>query len=79
MPDALDEQIQAYEAMLPEIKKEHGSVWVVVARQKLVSTFKDFSDAVRYVNSAFGKETVLIRHTDERRRESVPFVQIRAG
>lgn len=79
MPDALDEQIKAYEALLPEIKKQHGSTWVLVARRKLVSTFKDFSGAVRYANAHYGAEAVLIRHTDERTTESAPFLQVRGG
>jgi hypothetical protein len=79
MPDALDEQIEAYEALLPEIKKSHGSVWVLVADRKLVSTFKEFSAAVRYANSHYGPKAVLIRHTDERTTESAPFVQTRGA
>ena len=31
MRDALDEQIEAYEALLPSIRKQHGSVWVLIA------------------------------------------------
>ena len=31
MPDALDEQIKAFEALLPAIKKDFGPVWVLIA------------------------------------------------
>lgn len=79
MPDTLSEQIEAYEALHADIKREHGSVWVIVAGSKVVSTFKELSSAVRYANTHFGEEPVLIRHTDERRRESAPFVQLRAA
>jgi hypothetical protein len=79
MPDALDQQIQAYEALLPSIKKDHGSVWVLVADSKLIKTFTELAEAVKYANKRYGKKQVLIRHTDERRTESAPFVQVRVA
>jgi hypothetical protein len=74
MPDDLDEQIEAYEALLPQIKKEHGSVWALIAERRLVKTFAAFGDAARYAHENFGKRPVLIRHTDSRKVETVPYL-----
>ena len=77
MPDALDEQIEAYEALLPEIREKHGSVWALVANRKLVATFTAFSEAAKYAHQHFGKTPVLIRHTDSRKMETAPFIHMR--
>ena len=75
MRDALDEQIEAYQAMLPDIRSQHGSVWALVADRKLVSCFPDFSAAARYADEHYGTKQVLIRHTDEA-PEMAPYVHI---
>ncbi len=75
MDDRLDREINAYQALLPSIRKSHGSVWALVVHEKLVETFKDFSVAARYAIDHYSGEQVLIRHTDER-LESAPFVEI---
>lgn len=75
MRDALDEQIEAYEALLPQIKKKYGSVWAVVAGRKLVQTFTDFAGAAGYVKDHLAGEQALIRHTDEGTL-TAPFVHI---
>jgi hypothetical protein len=77
--DALDEQIAAYEALLPQIKRDHGSVWALVARSGLVSTFREFSAASRYARRNFQGEQVLIRHTDDPAVETAPFVHVNTG
>jgi hypothetical protein len=77
--DALDEQIAAYETLLPQIKRDHGSVWALVARSKLVSTFGEFAAASRYARRNFQGEQVLIRHTDAQPMESAPFVHVHTG
>ncbi|HEY1425548.1 MAG TPA: hypothetical protein VGF50_02645 [Caulobacteraceae bacterium] len=79
MPDALDEQIEAFEALLPDIKRRYGSAWVLVADRKLISTFPAFAAAARYASEHFGRRPVLIRHTDEKPVESAPFVHVRAS
>jgi hypothetical protein len=76
MTDALDEQIEAYEALLPTIKQAHGSVWVLFADRQLIKTFPAFPAAARYAREHFGRRQVLIRHTEERKVESAPFVQV---
>jgi hypothetical protein len=74
--DALDEQIIAYENMLPQIKRDYGSVWALVAHQELISTFRDFAAASQYAREHLGGEQVLIRHTEAQAIETVPFVHI---
>jgi hypothetical protein len=75
MRDPLDEQIEAYQAMLPEIKKEHGLVWALVAHRELIKTFGVFDVAARYAVEHFPNEQVLIRHTSER-SEMAPFLLV---
>jgi hypothetical protein len=79
MPDVLDEQIEAFEALLPTIRQRHGAAWVLVADRKLVSTFGAFAAAAKYAHEHFHDQQVLIRHTDEKPVESAPFVQVRAA
>jgi len=75
MGDALDEQIEAYQALLPEIRSKHQSGWALVAKRGLVKLFSEFSEAAQYAQDNFGNEPVLIRHTDEK-PETAPFVRI---
>ena len=76
MRDALDDQIEAYEELLPVIKRDHGSVWVLIADRQLIKTFPAFAAAARFARERYGKQQVLIRHTDERKTEDAPFVQV---
>jgi hypothetical protein len=76
MRDALDEQIEAYEALRPTIKRDFGSVWVLVADRQLVRTFPAFSAAARYAREHYSKQQVLIRHTDEKKLETAPFIHV---
>ena len=78
MSDELDEQIEAYEALLPQIKREHGSAWVLMADRKLVKTFSAFGDAARYAHEHFGETQVLIRHTDSKTTETAPYIHVHA-
>jgi len=75
MPDALAEQIEAYEELLSDIQKKHGAVWVLIAHRTLIKTFKEFADAAKYAIKHHGKEQVLIRHTDEQALMA-PYVHI---
>jgi len=76
MRDALDEQLDAYHQMLPEIKKKFKTpVWVLVAHRELIDTFLEFSQAAKYAIAKFPDEQVLIRHTSET-VEVAPFVSI---
>ena len=75
MPDALDVQIAAYQNLLPDIRRTYGSVWALVAQEKLIKTFADFATAAEYALSRFAEEQVLIRHTDER-IETAPFMML---
>ena len=76
--DGLDREIEAFRALLPGIKERYGSVWAVVADLKLVKTFPVFSEAAQYAREHFGKQPVLIRHTDETKVEFAPFVLVHA-
>jgi hypothetical protein len=78
MRDALDDQIEAYESLLPSIRRENRSGWVLVADRQLVKIFTSFPEAARYARQRFGSKQVLIRHTEERELESAPFVQVHA-
>ncbi len=71
----LEREIQAYEAMLPDILREHGSVWAVVSSERLVKTFRDFADAARYVHENYRDADVLIRHT-RGVQDSAPFLAV---
>lgn len=73
--DVLDDQIAAYEAMLPSLQQKHGDVWVIVAAEKLAGTFEKFADAAQYVKQHLGAQQVLIRHTHEAAL-TAPFVHI---
>lgn len=72
---SLKREIEAYESMLPDIRRDHGSVWVVMVHEKLVETFRAFADAARFVDANYQDQQVLIRHTDQH-KESAPFVEI---
>jgi len=77
-PDSLDREIEAYRLLLPGIKERYGSVWALVADLKLIKTFPVFSEAAQYARQHFGKQQVLIRHTDETKLEFAPFVLVHA-
>ena len=76
MRDALDVQIDAYTALLPDIRRSYGSVWALVAGERLVRTFPEFASAAEYALRCHGGEQVLIRHTDER-LETAPLIMLR--
>jgi hypothetical protein len=75
MSDALDDQIEAYRALLPDIRTKNPPGWALVAGRRLVRLFGEFSEAAQYAQDNFGNEPVLIRHTDEK-PETAPFVRI---
>jgi hypothetical protein len=75
MADAMDLQIAAYEAILPELRNKFGSVWALLVERRLVKTFPEFSAAADYVARHHAGDQVLIRHTDEA-REMAPYVHI---
>lgn len=71
----LEREIKAYEAMLPDIVREYGSVWAVVSHERLVKTFPDFSEAARFVDENYKNTDVLIRHTHAV-QDSAPFLAV---
>jgi len=74
MRDALDQQIDYFEANLKTIR-QGGAGWVIVADRKYVQTFAGFSEAAKYAREHYGHQPVLIRHTDERAIETAPYIQ----
>lgn len=72
----LDQEIQAFERLLPAIRQQHGLAWALVANRDLVGAFPHYADAARYAREHYGSQEVLIRHTGERRLETAPFVQV---
>jgi hypothetical protein len=74
--DVLDEQIEAFEALLPAIKRDRGPTWVLIADKRLIETFKTFPAAARYAREHFGAQPVLIRHTDEKALDTAPYVHV---
>lgn len=71
----LEREIAAYEGMAHSIKTEHGRGWALMAHEKFVKLFSDFSDAARYANEHFNGEQVLIRHTDAI-QDTAPFLAV---
>lgn len=71
----LDREIAAFEGQAPQLKAKHGSGWVLMAHQRFVQMFGDFSDAARYADEHFKGEPVLIRHT-EAVQDSAPFLAV---
>lgn len=75
----LDQEILAYERLLPTIRQRHGSGWALVANSTLINTFASLAVAARYAREHYGTQEVLIRHTDERLEESAPFLHVHTG
>lgn len=73
MPTTLSREIEAYQALLPEIKSKHGAVWALVADARLVQVFEEFDQAAKYADDQFPNDQVLIRHTSEH-RGIAPFI-----
>jgi hypothetical protein len=73
MRDALDEQIETFEELLPVIRAQHSGTWALIARRALQGTFEDFSAAAIYAEEYFPDEQVLIRNT-EAKEEFAPFI-----
>lgn len=75
----LDQEILAYERLLPTIRQSHRSGWALVANCALIDTFDSLAVAARYARQHYGAQEVLIRHTDERVEETAPFLHVHAG
>lgn len=72
----LDQEIEAYQSLLPTIKAKHGRVWALIADRQLAGTFAGFGEAARFAAEHYGKRAVLIRHTDSRSVETAPFLHV---
>ncbi|MEK7326887.1 MAG: DUF5678 domain-containing protein [Chloroflexota bacterium] len=67
----LDNEIEAYEAMHPEIKKKHFGQWVAVHNRQLVDHDPDRVELYRRVRVRYGRMSVLIRQVREQPVEEI--------
>ncbi len=61
MPDLMDREIEAYEAMKDDLEKHHYGKWVVIKDGKLEGTYDSFLTATEEAIERFGNELYLIR------------------
>ena len=61
----LRKEIDAYEAMLDYLEREHMDKWVVVHDEKLVDSYETFQDAAYDAIARFGRGPYLIRLVGE--------------
>ena len=73
----LDMEIRAFDAMLPSLRQDRGSVWAVVVGSELKGTFEDFQEAAQYAIENLGDLDYLIRHTHEHTAH-IPFIAVDA-
>lgn len=73
----LEQEIAAFEAMLPKLRKEHGEAWAVVAGSDLQGAFSAFEDAASFAVQRCADRPFLIRHTHQHPAQ-IPFVAIEA-
>lgn len=74
---ALEQEIVAFNAMLPKLRQEYGSVWAVLVDRAFKASFADFGQAAKYAVENFPDKPFLIRHT-EQHAPHIPFVAIEA-
>ena len=74
---ALEQEIAAFDAMLPVLRREYGSIWAVLADGDFKAGFTDFGQAAEYAVAHLPDKTFLIRHT-EQHVPHIPFVAIEA-
>jgi hypothetical protein len=59
--DALNSEIEAYEAMRTELESKHTGEWVLVQNRKLISLHSTFEKAAEEAVRRFGRGPHLIR------------------
>lgn len=75
--DLLVEEIKAFNAMLPQLRRDHGAVWAVLVGHDFKGAFQEFGKAADFAISNFADKNFLIRHT-EQHPAHIPFVAIDA-
>lgn len=75
--NALETEISAFQAMLPELRRTHGPVWAVLVGADFKGGFREFSKAAEFAVSNFSGKPFLIRHT-EQHPAHIPFLAIDA-
>jgi len=61
MPDLMDREIEAYEAMKDDLEKHHHGKWVIIKDGNLEGTYDSFLTATAEAIKRFGNELYLIR------------------
>ncbi len=67
----LDSEIEAYEAMHPELREKHFGQWVAVHNRQLVDHDPDHAELYRRVRVRYGRTSVLIRQVHEQPVEEI--------
>lgn len=75
MTTSLDQDIEAFEAMLPSLRQRFGSVWAVLVDRDFKASFPEFQGAATYAVENFGDRDFLIRHTDQH-VPHIPFIAL---
>lgn len=57
----LDQEISAYEAMLPTLEAHHMGKWVVIHQKELIGVYDSFEKAAEAAVEKFGRGPFLIR------------------
>jgi hypothetical protein len=57
----LDTEIEAFDAMRPELEAEHMGEWVLIHDHDLISIFATFDQAAQQAVASFGRGPYLIR------------------
>jgi hypothetical protein len=61
MPDVLDNELAAYEAMRNDLEAHHMGKWVLIHDEQLVATYDSFEGAANSAVEHFGRGPYLIR------------------
>ena len=75
MDTALSEEIRAFEQLLPKLRQDCGSAWIVMVDKVLKASFSEFQQAAKFAIDKFPDRQFLIRHTDQQQVD-LPFVSV---
>ncbi|MBI4770633.1 MAG: hypothetical protein HY784_09575 [Chloroflexi bacterium] len=67
----LEREIEAYEAMHTELRRQHFEQWVAIHEQRLVDHDADRAALYRRVRTRYGRTPVLIRQVGEQPAEDI--------
>lgn len=72
MSDQLSKEIQAFEAMEPELLKHHMGKFVVIKGGALAGAYDTFDTAAKEAVKKFGSEVFLIRQVGKKPTMNMP-------